>query len=355
MQHLERKERISYNTARRRKCSSPGTFVLPKLNCVGIRIKGGSHMYSSAIIFFLSILILALFLIILYQQFIFNRGIQSKLKQISTKLEEISASGSSEKIMIFTDNPVLMELGAQINHLLSERQKINADFKKQELSSKKMLSNISHDIKTPLTVILGYLEIMRLQDSKNEMLRKAEAKAQQVMDLINQFFTLAKLEAGDTDIPLGKINICEACRENVLEFYEILMQKEFKVDLSIPENDVFVQSNKEALQRIFYNLISNVIRYGSDGKYLGLFVREEQTAVYIDVKDKGKGIGRESASNVFDRLYTMEDSRSRDIQGSGLGLTIAKNLAVQLGGDLLLHSIPDVETVFTVRLKKIRY
>ncbi len=312
-------------------------------------------MSDKTIIFLLMIIILLLFLIVLYQRFIFNRGIQAKIKRINRKLEEISETGSDEKVMVFTDNPVLMELGGQINRLLIEHQKIKAHFKREEISSKKMLSNISHDIKTPLTVILGYLEIMRLNNSDDEMIKKVETKAKQVMNLINQFFTLAKLESGDTNINLCKININEVCRENVLEFYDILLQKEFKVDLYIPETSMFVQGDKDALQRILYNLLSNVIRYGADGKYLGVFLRQDKNSVYIDVVDKGKGIEQEFLSNVFDRLYTMEDSRNREIQGNGLGLTIAKNLAKSLGGDIFLSSVPNVKTTFTVKLKKISY
>lgn len=312
-------------------------------------------MSDKTIIFFLAVVVCLLFLVVLYQRFIFGRGIQAKIKRINKKLEEILETGSDEKVMVFTDNPVLMELGGQINRLLIDRQKIRADFKREEISSKKMLANISHDIKTPLTVILGYLEIMRLNHADNEMLKKVETKANQVMNLINQFFTLAKLESGDTNINLGKVNINEICRENVLEFYDILLQKDFDVDLFIPETAIFVQGEKEALQRILYNLLSNVIRYGSDGKYLGVFLRQDKGNVYIDVVDKGKGIEQEFASNVFDRLYTMEDSRNREIQGNGLGLTIAKNLAKQLEGDIFLNSIPNVKTTFTVSLKKITY
>lgn len=312
-------------------------------------------MSDKTIIFFLAVVVCLLFLVVLYQRFIFGRGIQAKIRRINKKLEEILETGSDEKVMIFTDNPVLMELGGQINRLLIDRQKIRADFKREEISSKKMLANISHDIKTPLTVILGYLEIMRLNHADNEMLKKVETKANQVMNLINQFFTLAKLESGDTNINLGKVNINEICRENVLEFYDILLQKDFDVDLFIPETAIFVQGEKEALQRILYNLLSNVIRYGSDGKYLGVFLRQDKSNVYIDVVDKGKGIEQEFASNVFDRLYTMEDSRNREIQGNGLGLTIAKNLAKQLEGDIFLDSIPNVKTTFTVKLKKITY
>ncbi len=312
-------------------------------------------MSDKTIIFFLAVVSCLLFLVVLYQRFVFGRGIQSKIRRINKKLEEILENGSDEKVMVFTDNPVLMELGGQINRLLIDRQKIRADFKREEISSKKMLANISHDIKTPLTVILGYLEIMRLNHADNEMLKKVETKANQVMNLINQFFTLAKLESGDTNINLGKVNINEICRENVLEFYDILLQKDFDVDLFIPETAIFVQGEKEALHRILYNLLSNVIRYGSDGKYLGVFLRQDKSNVYIDVVDKGKGIEQEFASNVFDRLYTMEDSRNREIQGNGLGLTIAKNLAKQLEGDIFLNSIPNVKTTFTVSLKKITY
>ncbi|BDF32631.1 two-component sensor histidine kinase [Lachnospiraceae bacterium] len=312
-------------------------------------------MSDKTIIFFMAVVIVILFLVVLYQRFVFGRGIQAKMRRINEKLEEISETGSDEKVMVFTDNAALMELAGQINRLLTDRQKMKADFKRGEISSKKMLANISHDIKTPLTVILGYLEIMRLDNEADETLKKVEAKAKQVMNLINQFFTLAKLESGDANIDLCKININEVCRENVLEFYDILLQKDFKVDIFIPEAPVFVLGDKEALQRILYNLLSNVIRYGSDGKYLGVFLRQDKSNAYIDVVDKGRGIEQEFAASVFDRLYTMEDSRNREIQGNGLGLTIAKNLAVQLGGDILLESTPYVKTTFSVKLKKISY
>ena len=313
-------------------------------------------MSDATIIFFLSACIAVLICIVLYQQFAFRTGTQIKLKKISQKLEEIQDTDSDENVMVFTDNKVLMDLVAQINRLLENQRKVKVDYRRSEISSKKMLSNISHDIKTPMTVILGYLEIMRLNSSgENEMLLKVEQKAQRVMELINQFFTLAKLEAGDTEIEISKIDVCEACRENVLDFYELLTQKEFQVQVDIPEEAVFVRGNKDALQRILFNLISNVVRYGSDGKYIGMFLRSDEKYIYIDVVDKGKGIERGFAQNVFERLFTMEDSRNREIQGNGLGLTIAQNLAHQLGGEITLESEPNVKTTFTVKLRKFSY
>lgn len=312
-------------------------------------------MSDRVIIFFLICVVILLLFIILYQRSAYTKDIQVKLKKISRELSDIIENDSDEKIMVFTDNRTLMDLCEQINRLLLDRQRIKSNFRKQEISSKKMLSNISHDIKTPLTVILGYLEIMRINHADDEALQKVEVKAGQVMNLINQFFTLAKLEAGDMNIEISKININELCRENILSFYDILQRKDFVVDISIPESDVFVQGEKGAIDRILSNLISNAVRYGSDGKYIGFTLRESEIHVYIDVIDKGKGIEKEFALNVFERLYTMEDSRNRKIQGNGLGLTIAKNLAKQLGGDIFLDSEPNVRTTFTVKLKKFIY
>ncbi len=310
-------------------------------------------MSDAVIILFLSVGIAVLMGVVCYQQFVFRKGIQSKLKKISRKLEEIQDTNSDENVMVFTENKVLMDLAGQINRLLENQRKIKADNRRAQISSKKMLSNISHDIKTPMTVILGYLEIMGQNGRGDyEMLLKVEQKARRVMELINQFFTLAKLEAGDTEIEITKIDVCETCRENVLDFYELLSQKEFQVEIDIPPKEVFVYGNKEALQRILFNLISNVVRYGFDGKYMGMFLREDEKYIYIDVVDKGKGIDKAFAQSVFERLFTMEDSRNRRIQGNGLGLTIAQNLARQLGGEISLDSEPNVKTTFTVKLRK---
>ena len=309
-------------------------------------------MSDKTIIFFLVCLSTLLFAVICYQRFVFRRGTQDKLQKISEKLSQILDHDTGEQVMVFTDLQVLKDLSGQINRMLLDRQKIKRDYRKQEQSARKMLANISHDIKTPLTVILGYMEMLRLEDRENETLKKVEAKAKQVVDLINQFFTLAKLEAGDMALEITNVEINELCRENVLGFYELLLQKEFAVDLSIPERRLYVQGEKESLDRIFGNLLSNAVRYGSEGQYIGLFLREEGAFVEVDVVDRGRGIEREFAEQIFDRLYTMEDSRNRQIQGNGLGLTIARNLARQMGGDLLLKSEPGVRTVFTVRLKK---
>lgn len=308
-------------------------------------------MNDKTIILFLLLSIFFLIMVIFYQRITYRTGLRARLREIGRKLKEINDTGSDEKIFTFTDNAELKELAAQINRLLENHLKTKADYRRSEMASKKMLSNISHDIKTPMTVILGYLEILRMNGGdSDEMLAKTEQKAKDVMELINHFFTLSKLESGDMALELSPVNLCEICRESVLDFYEMLTREAFQVDISLPETPVYVQGNKDAIRRVLSNLISNVIRYGADGKYFALSLRTEEKAALIEVVDKGKGIDKAFADSVFERLFTMEDSRNRKIQGNGLGLAIARNLTTQLGGTLTLDSIPYEKTTFTVKL-----
>lgn len=300
-----------------------------------------------------SLLLLVAIIVLL----LFERGkIRKQIQNISSELDRILTDGTDEKIMLFTNEREVAALIEQMNRALESRQKVKTDYRVSELKAKRMLSNVSHDIKTPLTVILGYLEIMRLDSRYNtKMLGKVEIKADEVMDLINKFFTLAKIEAGDIDLTMTRIHVGEFCKEIIVDFYEILTEKDFHVDIQIPETELYVYSNQDALKRIILNLISNAIRYGSDGKYFGLFIRYDEAKVSIDVIDKGKGIGKAEKAHVFDRLYTTEDSRNREIQGNGLGLAIAKELAEKLGGNIVLDSEPKVRTVFTLELHRMEF
>lgn len=302
---------------------------------------------------FLILCILILMGITFYQQWVFRFRTQKQLREISRKLSEITCTDSDQQVLLFTDNREMMELAAQINALLTQYQKVKLQYRRSEISSKKMLSNISHDIKTPMTVILGYLEIMELNKTcSDDMLKKIQKQAKDLMELINQFFILAKLESGDIRPELSRIDLCEVCRESILDFYELLTKEEIQVDIGLPDGPVYVQASREALQRILMNLISNVIRYGADGRYLGVSLRKDQSSVYLEVSDKGQGIEKPFADRIFDRLYTLEDSGSKKVQGNGLGLTIVRHLAEQLGGSVAVESTPNARTTFTVKLRK---
>jgi Signal transduction histidine kinase len=290
----------------------------------------------------------------------FQRERNKNLKYIEDKLQDITSNGKSEKILVVNDDERIKGLLLEINNLLDYSQKVLVDYRKKEISMRKMLSNISHDLKTPLTVVLGYIETIKLDNNmeigeRDELLSRVHNKTLEVIDLMNKFFDLAKLESGDKDIQITRVNMNELCRKNILDFYEILDSKGIEVNINIPEEIIYSLGNDEALDRIINNLISNAIRYGMDGNYLEFNLKFDNDYTYIEVVDKGKGIEESQIENVFERMYTLEDSRNKLFQGSGLGLTITKRLVEKLGGEIYLKSKPNVNTKFTVKLKRITY
>lgn len=289
-----------------------------------------------------------------------QRMVNQEISYIEKKLSIIIDQETDENVLLYTSNSRMKSLLIQINRLLEHNQKTVANFHSVERSMRTMLSNISHDLKTPLTVILGYIEIILhdktiSQEKKESLLQTIHLKAQEVLELINHFFELVKLESDDVSLEMSKIEIGEISRKIILDYYEILTKKEIDVSIKIPNEQIFVWGNREAIERILNNLISNAIQYGLDGKVIELHLRNTEDKVYIDVIDRGKGILEDDKNRVFERLYTMEDSRSKLYRGSGLGLTITKRLVEQLGGKISLESTPYYKTTFTVELKRITY
>ena len=237
---------------------------------------------------------------VLYQRIVLQAQMRQSLEEMTAVLGRVLDGESGEQVMVFTQDQALTGLIAQINRLLEERQRRRAEYRRTEQAVRRMLANISHDIRTPMTVVLGYLEIMRLR---------------------------------------------KECREELLE------KEEARAEAEIPEGAVWGCCDREALRRILNNLISNAVRYGGDGGYLGVSLREGEDALFLEVADRGKGVAPGAGEQVFQRLVTLEDSRSSG-EGSGLGLSIARELARRMGGDIDLESVPGLRTVFTVRLPK---
>ncbi|MFC3885529.1 sensor histidine kinase [Bacillus songklensis] len=310
-------------------------------------------------IYFLSFIILFL-LGIIYLQSRSKRERKASLEYISQKLNSIMDKGTDERLLLQTENDELKSLLTALNRLLDHHQKAAASYNKTETSVRKMLSNITHDLKTPLTVVLGYVEMMLhdpdlSKEERERLLEKVQGKTMEILGLMKKFFDLAKLESGDHEIPLSRVDLNEACKRNILSFYELLTSRGFEAVIEIPDKSIYSMGNEECLDRILNNLISNATQYGSEGKVVGLTVREDEKYAYIDVWDKGKGISELHKDLVFERMYTLEDSRNKLYQGSGLGLTITKRLVEKIGGEILLNSIPYEKTTFTIKLLKLIY
>ncbi|MCU6711727.1 HAMP domain-containing histidine kinase [Paenibacillus sp. J5C_2022] len=301
-------------------------------------------------------------LLFLYgREWLRNRRLSRSVTYMTGKLDEIAkrGDGSGERLRLIASDKELRELLRAVNELQERARRSQSDYRKTEQAMRKMLANVSHDLKTPLTVVMGYAEMLHQQanltdEERSRLLGKVHEKTLEVLTLMEQFFDLAKLEAEDSVLELKRLEVSELCRRSILAYYELLTSRGFTVDVGIPDEAAYVYGNEEALLRILDNLISNAVRYGADGSYIGLLVKLTGEEVRIEVTDRGRGIQESDLDRVFERLYTLDDSRNRNFQGSGLGLTITKRLAERMKGCIELASEPGVQTTFTVVIPRMK-
>lgn len=278
-----------------------------------------------------------------------------QLNKITGEIAGFLENGSSDTLLALSDEKEIQELLVKINELLDHQNALEMERKNQEDSNRKMLANISHDLKTPLTVILGYSEMIRSQegislDSIQQKVEKIYRKTTDVLEMINIFFDLVKIESGELALEMQVLDLCELARNEILNYYDMLQEGGYQVEIDIPEEEIHVKADRQAVKRILANLIQNAIKYGGDGRYLRLGITQRKDQVTIQVEDRGKGIMEDSQDKIFERLVTLEDSRNKKYQGSGLGLTITKRLAEAMGGSIQVKSRPYVKTVFSVSL-----
>lgn len=257
-------------------------------------------------------------------------------------------------ILIPSENPAVKELSAELNRLLEVFHLQKAEYHRSKRAMVQVLANISHDLRTPLTVLKGYSELL-VRDMGNasvstemqNMITRIDVKADELVKTVNEYFTMSKIESGDMQMDIQRTDITALCRQVILDYYDILEKEQFEVDIRIGSAPVFACADGQALERILKNLIDNAIRHGNAGKYLGIRLSQASGQVKIDIEDHGAGIADRDQERIFFRNYTTAHKGS----GSGLGLAIAKNLAQQMEASLAVSSKPGEKTLFSLTLK----
>jgi signal transduction histidine kinase len=281
----------------------------------------------------------------------------SQVKKMTLITREIQTGSLNQRYRLRTSQKDIKELAEAWNQLMDQFQ---VDFERIEFleeERKRMVANISHDLRTPLTSLLGYIEAMRndstlTTEEKDEFLQIITNKGNSLLKLLQGFFELAKLEANDFKLNLQKIDLVQIISEVLVGFYPAFVKADIVPVINMPDEPFYVKADVDCLERILNNLLSNALRYGQDGKDIGVAIREEGNLVWVDVWDRGKGISKEDMLHIFERLYTGAASRNTSTQGTGLGLTIAKNLVEKHGGKITVTSVPNKKTVFSFGLIK---
>ncbi|RAV19447.1 sensor histidine kinase [Paenibacillus contaminans] len=250
------------------------------------------------------------------------------------------------------------EIGQLTRHYNSMAQRIRRqadEIEQFENGRKLLLSNLSHDLRTPLTMILGYAETIHagLYSDENELRTSSKVILQRsrYMDkLLDQLLDIARLDGDTLEIHLAPHNLSEIMRKIAADYMLFLDGQSFSVEVDIPDEDVQAVIDASLIERAVRNLMDNAIRYGNEGHFLGIGLVEEGDVVCIIVKDKGRGIAPEDHKFIFERFYRVGGGRKGE--GLGIGLSIVKEIVESHQGHIQLISTPHVETLFLIRLPK---
>ncbi|CAI6084244.1 sensor histidine kinase [Cohnella sp. JJ-181] len=286
-----------------------------------------------------------------------QRRLLRELRTIRRTTEEIRAGNLNLRYRLHAPHPAVEDLSGELNRLIDYFQQTTERTQILEDERKRMIANLSHDLRTPLTSLLGYVEALRsdpslTEDERRGFLGIAADKGGALLERLQSFFELARLEADDAPSELRRLNLTDTVQEVLLGFYPDFQKAGIEPAVRFPDGPLFAMADRGALRRILENLMSNALRYGRDGGEIGVAVREEAEFAWVDVWDRGRGIPAADMPRVFERFYTGEDSRNASLRGTGLGLAIARNLTDKQGGRIEVSSEPGEKTVFSFSLRK---
>lgn len=240
----------------------------------------------------------------------------------------------------------------EYDKIMENINKMAEELNKNEVLKSDFVSNVSHEIKTPLAVIKNYATLLKLESlsasDKEKYLNELVLATNRLNDLISNILKLNKLENQKLDFRLEKFNLGEAIRQIVLGFENLFEKKNLTLDCNI--KDVDIVSSKELLEIVWNNLISNAIKFTNKGGKVGIKVTEENEYAIVKISDTGIGIDNSTGMHIFDKFYQGDTSHSGE--GNGLGLALVKKVITILGGEISVESKVNQGSTFKVKLRK---
>ena len=285
--------------------------------------------------------------------------IKHNIRNMEKKLQKTREENYNAQLRITLGDNNLEALAAEINRNLDYQKKVKLE---EALSRKKLeqsISDIAHDLRTPLTVVKGNLQMLSMEplsDKEREYVEIITRKTDTLKGMVDEFFELSVLESDSKPAELEKVDAIEFLSEFILENETVIRQADLTPDISFPEKSIFIQANAAMLSRVFSNIIGNILKYARDSFSLKVSEESENSwdsrdsgdkRCVIKIGNKVADPGAIDIEHIFDRTYRADKARSES--GAGLGLYIAKLLVEKQGGTILAE-ITGGELIFTIKM-----
>jgi signal transduction histidine kinase len=276
---------------------------------------------------------------------------KAEIKRLKKELDFIMSNDTNRILHTEFNSKELKEFVSAVNMYLSEIQKRKTEIEHKNNNLMVMMRNISHDLRTPLTSAAGYTDLILnsdlTEDEKISEMKIVEARLKRLTELVDSFFEFSRILTTNKEIELETVNLIGILEECIGNFYEDYKKENREVDFITSNNKISISTNRTMLSRIFENLISNALKYGSGNLTIEV-ISENADVIRISftnrIIDKDLDTGR-----IFDDFYTTDISRTKG--STGLGLAIAKEFTEQLNGNIEAHIEDDklvIDTTFVL-------
>ena len=302
-----------------------------------------------------AVLLFVLFGIFLFALvfWLFQRKSFVYIGRIAEAMREISSGNLDTNVEVEGDDE-FSDMAVNLNSMTEDLKKLMEKERESERTKNELITNVAHDLRTPLTSIIGYLELLCAKKDLPEETRLqyteiAFGKSKKLQQLINDLFGFTKLNYGRIAMHIDTIDVVKLLSQLMTEFYPNFAEKNltYELESNVPAADITADAN--LLARLFDNLINNAIKYGADGKRICVKINALPKEITISVINYGKIIPADELPLIFNKFYRVEQSRSSQTGGTGLGLAIARNIAEMHHGSIDVTS--DFSgTAFTVKL-----
>lgn len=260
--------------------------------------------------------------------------IKKELKNILNQLKNYNTRKTEKKIDITLLDKDIEKMTIEINNLIDLHALSNIEKKSAERELKQAVANISHDLRTPLTSILGYIQLIEkpevTDEERKEYLAIAKDRAKRLQILLNDFFELSVIESVDHSLKLEKLGLNSIVEEIAINLYDQFNEQHIVPSIKIPQEQMNIIGDESAIKRVIENLVINAIRY-SDGN-VSITLEKNNTKINLTISNDVKDITEKDVELFFNRFYTADQTRSG--KGTGLGLSIAKALMDKMNGKL---------------------
>ena len=284
------------------------------------------------------------------------KRVTTPIAAITNVAEAISRGNYDARLEHFPKNE-LGTLGKSINRLAEAVQANISRREKMEKIRKEFSSNISHELKTPLTSIRGYVETLEegaIDDKENarRFLKIISSNIERLNSLVTDLLSLSTIEANQELISLEPVDWNTVIQEVLTRLEIDIKKKDIRVQILASPEVPKVTGSRKAMTHILDNLVQNALKYTAEGGNITVKLDSKDDQVQLKVRDTGIGISQRDQARIFERFYRVDSARSRDVGGTGLGLAIVKHLVIQIQGTIKVASELHYGSVFTVTLPK---